>query len=342
MPNTPPYYQRLPGPPEPEDDEIVVEDEETDGVSLITRKRAILGALLGGAALLTTLGFTRCWNEPRAFSDEELALARAKKTEMGNEAALMKKYGGETYTMRRLPDMAEKHPKAKGNVYIRVPEKKDQKRLLVFLHGNGEQNFASNTITNVIECAKKLDLPMIAPQDGWGNVHPEKKNKLPGNWEDFNDTGFLTTLVGFAESRMGSNADEIYLGSFSGGNIAVTKILRALETSDNSEAKDLYDRITRIAFFDSVTSEETPYVARWMDENSDARVFSYYNRDHDNKVRQYFRDGNRTYAFGNDFLRKALEEKKIDSSRFQIEPLPKELRGHGVFPTKCEEYLKAE
>ena len=223
------------------------------------------------------------------------------------------------------------------------PENTEQKRLLIYLHGNGDQALKDDGSTgNIVACAARNGLPLIAPQDGWGNKHPEKKNNLPGNWEDFNDPKFISTLVRFGESQMGHSADKILIGSFSGGNIAVTKILRSLEKSENPEAKDLYERISRIALFDSADGNERDYVARWMSANSDSQVYSCFN-ENAGGIEGAVRNGNKTYKSGNDLLRKALEDNNVPSSRFQIDQIPKKnSMGHGVRPDKCDEYMKEE
>lgn len=323
-----------------ETDEDEYEEEDAPAPSIFTRRRVIIGLLaLGGA--LSALGLYKCTDTPRSMSAEEVEKAKTKKNEfMGRETELMKKYGGETFKMSRLPGMAEKHFKARGNVYVNIPEKADTERVLVFLHGNGDQAFKENTMTNVVECTKKLNIPLIAPQDGWANAHPEKK--LPGNWEDLSDPKFFSTLIRFVESRTGQSANRIWIGSFSGGNIGVTKLLRGLEKSKDSESRDLYDRIKRIAFFDSAMGEEREYVARWMDENSDGRVFSCFN-ENAGGLRGMWHNGNKAYKSGNDLLRQALEKKHISPSRFQIDQIPKKKSaGHGVAPDKCEEYFSKE
>lgn len=341
-----PKEQPVPDVPEDdlEEDQYLEEDEFDDEdipePSVFSRRRVIIGLLaLGGA--LSALGVYKCTDFPPSFSKEEVEKAKVKKNEyMGRETELMKKYGGETYKMSRLPGMAEKHFKARGNVYINIPEKANKKRVLVFLHGNGDQTFRENTMPNVIECIKKLNIPLIAPQDGWANAHPEKI--LPGNWEDLNDPQFLYTLIRFMEGRTGTSASQIWIGSFSGGNIGVTKLLRALEKGKDSVSKDLYDRIERIAFFDSAMGEERDHVATWMDENSDARVFSCFN-ENAGGIKGRWHNGNKAYKSGNNLLRQALEKKHISSSRFQIDQIPKKKSvGHGVAPGKCEEYFSKE
>jgi|GEM_PF-6784154 len=323
-------YQNLNRPPDP--------DDETP---FFTQKRVAIGALLlGGAAAV--FGISRVFSSPAEVTQEQVEKARAQKGEMaGGESAFITKYGGEIFNMKRLPEMNSKHPSVKGNVYIRIPKNADPQRVLLFLHGNGEQAVKEKgSIEAVVQCAEALNLPMIAPADGWAGSKSEKKNRLPGNWADFNDPNFLATLVHFFEGRTGKTIDDLVVGSFSGGNIAVTKMLRGLEGSKDSEAKDLYERIKRIAFFDSAMGEERDYVARWMDENSDARVFSCFN-ENAGGLEGWVYDGDKAYKAGSGLLKQSLEAKKIPSSRFQIDQIPKNrAAGHGVPPDKCLAYLR--
>jgi hypothetical protein len=354
-----------------EDDDLVFEPESTsEGIlSYISEHRVAAGAVLVGGAL-AAFGLSRL-KPSLSLSAEEMETALAKKKEMVlGERKFKSKHGGEVYNMSRLPgdDKTDKTddddeegkskkkktkarkknkkeakglPKVKGLVYIRVPKEADPSRAVLFLHGNGEQKYNNTATMNIVKCTEKLKLPLIAPQDGWGNTRPEKKSDLPGNWENFNDPKLMAGLIGLMEGTTGESVDELIVASFSGGNIGIAKILRGLERSSDPEAKAIYDRIKRIALFDSASGEAHEYMARWMSNDSDGRLFSYYNKNQGG-IRGFVRRGNLSYKGGNALLRKALKTLKVPEERYTIETLPKRLRGHSVFTSKCVEYLKSE
>lgn len=307
----------------------------------IFRRRALIVAAIAGGALVVGGGVV-LMTRPPSYPPEVVEGAKPRKNEMfGAENMLMDKYGGETFKMARLPEMSKDDPNIKGNVYIHVPQKPVSGHLVVFLHGNGEQPFTTNSITNIIECTDKLHLTLMAPQDG--GTYRRKQNgepNLPANWGEFINPHVFPDLVRFAESRMHQNASHVTLASFSGGNVALSKILWAMQNNEEGSRR-LYNRIREIILFDSADGFETPFITRWMDDHSDTRVFSYFNGGDPNGILPLaiLRNGKAVYQGGNGQLVAALQEKKVPADRYQIEPLPKELAGHGVFPTKCEEYL---
>lgn len=350
---------------ESEFDELVFEPESFNErlVSYVSEHRVAVGVVVVGGALMA-LGLSRL-KSSSPLTPEQMKTALAKKKDLvRGEKKFKFKHGGEFYNMSRLPgeekpdkpdddkkkskSKSKKNkvkenglPNVKGLAYVRVPEDADPKHVVLFLHGNGEQDYKNTATGTMIKCTDKLKLPLIAPQDGWANKRPEKKSRLPGNWENFNDPKLMAGLIGLMEGTTGESVDEIFIASFSGGNVGVAKILRSLERSSDPEAKAIYSRIKRIALFDSASGEAHEYMARWMSSNTDGQLFSYYNKNRGG-IRGFVRRGNLSYKAGNALLRKALKTLEVPKERYTIETLPKELRGHGVFPSKCKEYLKPE
>jgi hypothetical protein len=310
------------------------EPKEAYGPDVVSHQRALMASmLLGGSVAYYGLNY---YMESATTSSDGVEKAEAKRDELvSGESRLMAKYGGETFSMKRLPGMEELHPNIRGNVYIRIPEKADTQHVVVFLHGNGGQQFVDKNgnlevnIKNMVECTDRLKLPLIAPQDGWAGTEPEKKG-WPGNWKGFINPQLGEALIRFYESKTGKSTNHISVATFSGGNIGLSKWLSGMENNSDFDAKRLYRRIKQVALFDSADGQERNHVAKWMHANSDAYLFSCFNEN-----------GDIIYKSGNNLLEKALAEKKIDPNHKRIIPISaNRAAGHGVNLKECQNALE--
>ncbi len=246
------------------------------------------------------------------------------------EVNVLQKFGGNIFNTDEIPTNANK--KARGRTYIRLPENIDQgtPRVVVFLHRNGGANLDITSNENVIGAAKQMqeagaNFILIMPQDDWANKVPEEGyKKKPGNWRDFNDPNTFIGLINFAEVLAGRRVNDISLSSFSGGNIGVKKILRALRRSQgkNPEAARLYHSIQDLTGFDSFTGEGKDEMTKWMLSNPDGTVNMVY----DPKAKMGI------YENGVSIHRKNASIQGIKPGRFITVEAGNGHGGHGVHP----------
>ncbi|MBD3328719.1 hypothetical protein GF340_05475, partial [Candidatus Peregrinibacteria bacterium] len=252
---------------------------------------------------------------------------KTKKSLKKDEKEIQNKFGGEFFDLSKLPFLKGKG--VKSEVHINVPknlsEFKDENgkvkkpRLIVFAHGNGGQKYNNSESIKIQKQVKKMrengdPVILVMPQDGHGK------------WKDFEKPEVLEEIVGLAEEMTGEDLkQDISLSSFSGGNVAIKKILKSLRENAKKSpvAGIIYKGIKKIAYLDSATGSEAEEVAAWMRSNKAATISTYYNSEF--------------YENGVKLLQKQLKQEGIDLNRFRAEKIAK---GHGVLGDKFQEYLE--